>query len=57
VIRADVLLPLLALVMMLILVGRRFWSRAVPPRTTLRLALLWAGIIAALWLATALIRG
>jgi hypothetical protein len=56
VIRADMLLPVLAVVMMLILVSRRFWSRAVPPRTTMQLALMWAGIVAALWLVTILIR-
>jgi hypothetical protein len=53
---ADVLLPMIAIGMMLILVGRRFWSRDIAPRTTIRLVLVWIGIIALLWAAVSLVQ-
>jgi hypothetical protein len=52
----DILLPIIAIAMALILVGRRFWSRDVAPGATLRLALIWAALIAGLWAVTTLIR-
>lgn len=54
---ADLFVPILAIALMLILVGRRFWSRDVAPRDTLRLALIWCAIIAGLWLMVRLVRG
>jgi hypothetical protein len=52
---SDILLPIIAIVMALVIVGRRFWGRGAAPGETLRLALIWVAIIAALWAATALI--
>ncbi|WP_420142174.1 hypothetical protein [Sphingomonas sp.] len=45
----DILLPMVAIAMMLILVGRRFWSRDVAPQDTIQLMLIWIGMIAVLW--------
>jgi hypothetical protein len=51
----DVLLPIIAIGLALVLVGRRFWSRDVAPGETLRLALIWGVIIAVLWAAVILL--
>jgi hypothetical protein len=53
---SDVLLPIVGIALALVLVGRRFWSRDVSTGKSLRLALMWAAIIAGLWLITSLIR-
>jgi hypothetical protein len=53
---ADVLFPILLIAMMLVLVGRRFWSRSVRPRETVRLTLIWLAIVGGLWLIVTLIR-
>jgi hypothetical protein len=53
---ADLFVPMLAIVLMLVLVGRRFWSRSVRPRETGRLAVIWCAIIAGLWILVVLIR-
>ncbi|WP_294395590.1 hypothetical protein [uncultured Sphingomonas sp.] len=52
----QILLSVLAIVMMLILVGRRFWSGAVPAGRAARLALIWVALIAGLWVVTTFIR-
>jgi hypothetical protein len=52
----DILLPIIAIALALVLVGRRFWSRDVAPGETMRLALIWVAIIAVLWIVAALVR-